>query len=137
MSGLASKVVILQPMYLPWAGFFDQIRLCDVFIHFDDVQMPQGRHFTSRVQIKTPQGQRWMSVPIIHSSRGLIRDVRMDESSGWRDIHLKTFSQYLAKDLFYAEAIQLLEEIYCFKTDKLADFNINAIEIIANYLGLD
>ena len=136
MNGSVSKIVILQPMYLPWAGFFDQIRLCDIFIHFDDVQFPQGRHFTSRVQVKIPQGQRWMTVPIVRSSRGLIKDVRMDESSGWQDLHLRTFSQYLDKTPFYAEAFQLLERIYCFDTDKLADFNINAIEMIADYLGL-
>jgi hypothetical protein len=136
MSAVASNIVILQPMYLPWAGFFDQIRLCDVFIHFDDVQLPQGRHFTSRVQIKTPQGQQWLTVPIVRSSRGLIKDVQMDESSGWRAHHLSTFSQYLAQTPFCREAVQILEGIYSYKSDKLAAFNINAVEMIADYLGL-
>ncbi len=131
------KVVILQPMYLPWAGFFDQIRLCDVFVHFDDVQLPQGRHFTNRIQIKTPQGQQWMTVPLVRSSRGLIKDVQMDESANWRNLHLKTFSQYLAATPFHVEAIRLLERVYSFNSEKLSDFNINAVETIASYLGLD
>lgn len=136
MTELLPTVVILQPMYLPWAGVFEQIRLCDVFVHLDDVQLPQGRHFTNRVQIKTPEGQKWMTVPLVHSSRGLIKDVQMDESSDWRNLHLRIFSQSLAKTPFCGEAIELLREIYAFRSDKLCDFNINAIEKIASFLKL-
>ena len=137
MSVGISNVVVLQPMYIPWAGFFDQIRLCDVFVHFDDVQLPQGRHFTNRVQVKTPQGQQWLTIPLVRSSRGAIKDVQMEESSNWRNTHLKTFSQYLAKSSYYLDAINLLEKVYSYKSDKLSDFNINAIELIAAYLGFE
>jgi hypothetical protein len=137
MSAGISNVVVLQPMYIPWAGAFDQVRLCDVFVHFDDVQLPQGRHFTNRVQVKTPQGQQWLTIPLVRSSRGVIKNVRMEESSNWRDTHLKTFSQYLARASFFQDAMELLERIYSFKSDKLSDFNINAIELIATYLGLE
>jgi len=135
MNTASKKIVVLQPMYLPWAGFFDQIRLCDVFVHFDDVQLPQGRHFTNRVQIKTSQGQKWLTVPIVHSSRGLIKDVQIDETSDWREVHLKTLSHNLSGAPYFADAIKLLDGIYSFASDKLAEFNVNAIEIIAHYLG--
>lgn len=135
MNTPSRKIVVLQPMYLPWAGFFDQIRLCDVFIHFDDVQLPQGRYFTSRVQIKTSQGQKWLTVPIVHSSRGLIKDVQIDEISDWRKAHFKTFSHNLSKAPYYEDAFTLLDGIYSFETNKLSQFNINAIETIAQYLG--
>jgi hypothetical protein len=137
MNAIPDKIVILQPQYLPWGGFFDQIRLCDIFVHFDDVQLPQGRHFTNRVQIKTSQGQKWLTVPIVHSSRGLIKDVQIDESSGWRELHFETFRHNLAKSPYYADVTKLLDNIYSFKTDKLSEFNINAIESITQYLGLN
>jgi hypothetical protein len=137
MNAASKKIVILQPQYLPWAGFFDQIRLCDIFVHLDDVQLPQGRHFTNRVQIKTAEGQQWLTMPIVHSSRSLIKDVQIDEMSGWRKTHLKTFSHNLAKAPYYADAIKLLDGIYSFATDKLAGFNINAIESITKYLGFN
>ena len=135
MNTPSRKIVVLQPMYLPWAGFFDQIRLCDVFVHFDDVQLPQGRHFTNRVQIKTSQGQRWLTVPIVRSSRGLITDVQIDEISDWRKVHFETFCHNLSKAAYYADAITLLDGIYSFPTNKLAEFNIHAIESIVQYLG--
>jgi hypothetical protein len=28
--------VVLQPAYLPWRGFFDQMRRADVFVYYDD-----------------------------------------------------------------------------------------------------
>ena len=44
------NLVVSQPMFLPWIGLFEQVRLADRFIHYDDVQLPQGRSFISRVK---------------------------------------------------------------------------------------
>ena len=49
-------------MYFPWCGLFDQIRMADVFVHYDDVQLSRG--FYNRVQVKTADGISWMSVPL-------------------------------------------------------------------------
>ena len=57
-------------MFLPWIGLFEQIRLADVFVHYDDVQMPRGRSFVQRVQIKTPRGQQWLSAQIDKKASG-------------------------------------------------------------------
>ena len=32
------NVVILQPSYIPWRGYFDQIRRADLFIFYNDLQ---------------------------------------------------------------------------------------------------
>ena len=53
---MARTLVVSQPMFLPWVGLFEQVRLADVFIHYDDVQLPQGGNFMSRVQLKTASG---------------------------------------------------------------------------------
>lgn len=55
------KVVISQPFYLPWPGLFNQIKMADIFIHYDDAQLPQGRSFCSRVQIRTKDKIGWLS----------------------------------------------------------------------------
>ena len=46
---MARTCVILQPSYLPWRGFFDQVRQADVFVHFDDVQYDK-RALSERVR---------------------------------------------------------------------------------------
>ena len=52
-------VVISQPMFFPWIGMFEQIKAADVFLHYDDVQMPQGRSFISRDVFRVWVGEDW------------------------------------------------------------------------------
>ena len=33
-----TTLVVLQPGYLPWLGYFDLLKKADVFVHYDDVQ---------------------------------------------------------------------------------------------------
>ena len=57
------KVVITQPMFFPWAGLLEQLRMADIIVYYDDVQFSKGS-FTNRVQIKTPFGKKWLTVPL-------------------------------------------------------------------------
>ena len=50
-------VVVLQPGYLPWLGFFDQLRRADVFVYYDDVQFDK-HGWRNRNRIKTANGTR-------------------------------------------------------------------------------
>ena len=36
-------VSIHQPNYIPWIGYFHKIASSDVFVVFDDVQLPRGK----------------------------------------------------------------------------------------------
>src|SRR5689334_2045707 len=85
------NVVVSQPMFLPWIGLFEQIRLADVFMHYDDVQFPQGRSFIPRVQIKAPSGQAWLTAPVDRSTSGrLISESEFVADPQWRARHLET-----------------------------------------------
>ena len=54
--------VISQSMYFPWIGLFDQIRLADEFIFYDDVQLTRG--FYNRVQVAQANGTKFITVPL-------------------------------------------------------------------------
>ena len=56
-------VVVLQPGYLPWLGFFDQFRRSDVFVYYDDVQYDK-HGWRNRNRIKTQAGPLWLTVPV-------------------------------------------------------------------------
>ena len=60
-------VVVSQSMYFPWCGLLDQIRQADVFVYYDDVQLVRG--FCNRVQVKTLQGYKWITVPLLRKSQ--------------------------------------------------------------------
>lgn len=129
------RVVISQPMFFPWVGLFEQVRLADIFVHYDDVQLPQGRSFIRRVQIKTPGGSAWLTVPVRKGAH-LIREARLDDSQDWRETHRKTLQHNYAKAPFVGEMLELVEDVYAQKTHSLCEMNIYAIEKIAAYFGL-
>ena len=80
--------VISQPMFFPWVGMLEQMRVADTYVHYDDVQFSKGS-FTNRVQIKTAQGIQWLSMPLRELSLGQeIRGVLVDDRQGWRRKHL-------------------------------------------------
>lgn len=60
---MTKRVMISQPMYFPWVGFIGQMNLCDLIIWLDDVQFSKGS-FTNRIQIKTPNGLKWLTIPL-------------------------------------------------------------------------
>ena len=125
-------------MYLPWRGIFEQIKLCDIFIFYDNVQLPQGRSFITRVQIKTEKGWEWLSIPIKRSGMGkqLIRDACFSDLQ-WKNKHLLKIREAYVKAPFFQEIYDtLVVPIYEYKTEYLNDFCINSIKMLSNYIGI-
>jgi len=123
-------------MFFPWPGVFEQIRLADIYIHYDDTQLPRGRSFMSRVQIKTPSGAQWLTAPIARNSDQRILDTEFDESVDWRSKHLRTLQVNYARASMGAQMLDLAQTVYRNPTRLLADFNIQGIETITGYFGL-
>lgn len=131
------KVVISQPMFLPWIGLFDQVRLADVFVHYDDVQRPQGRSFVNRVQIPGAGGSVWLTAPIDRERSGsLISQTVLVSDRAWRETHLETLRHLYARQPNFRPMFDLAREIYACPKDALAEFNIAALEHVAARLDL-
>ena len=62
-----TTVAILQPGFLPWLGFFDQMRRADHFVYYDDVQFDK-HGWRNRNRIKTANGVAWVTVQIGRAS---------------------------------------------------------------------
>jgi hypothetical protein len=130
-------LVVSQPMFLPWVGLFEQIRLSDVFVHYDDVQLPQGRSFMTRVQIKSASGISWLTAPIDHAKSGrMINEVVFCNDRDWRDRHLTTLRHAYGRAPHFRLMLGLAEDIYGCSSNKLSEFNIHAVERIAKWLDL-
>jgi len=129
------KIVISQPMFFPWMGIFEQLKLCDIFVHYDDVQLPLGRSFITRVQIKTSQGIQWLTVPVKKNGLQMIKDVEIDNSQLWREKHLKTIKHNYSKAPFFDEMFDLVNDIYSCTVNGLSDLNCLIIEKISDYFS--
>ena len=132
------NVVILQPSYIPWRGYFDQIRLADLFIFYDDVQYDK-HGWRNRNQIKTSQGKQWLTIPV--HSKGVtdgipIMDVQIDWSKPWAKKHLNALKIAYAKAPFFASYAPWLATVYERRDKFLADFTFDTTMELAGLLGI-
>jgi hypothetical protein len=129
------RVAILQSNYIPWKGYFDIIASVDEFILYDDMQFTKN-DWRNRNKIKTPNGLKWLSIPVGTDINRSIRQVILPENS-WRDKHLRAFKFNYGKAPNYDEIMSLLITIYQDKNLKyLSILNRNLIEVICKYLGI-
>lgn len=130
------NVVISQPMLFPWVGLFEQIRLADVFVHYDDVSFSKGS-FVNRVQIKTRQGPQWLTIPLQNHQLGTrIDELLADDSQDWRRQHLERLEQAYRDAPFVDEMLALVGNVYGNTTSRLVDLLIAGIEESCRYLGI-
>lgn len=129
------NVVISQSMYFPWVGLLEQVRLADIFVHYDDVQWTRG--FYNRVQLKTPRGQEWMTVPLREVHRGQrIDEVRIDERTDWRQQHRELLARHYQGAPFRDAMLQLADRVFAAPADSLADVSRQSMLALAEFFGL-
>lgn len=134
------NVVILQPSYIPWRGYFHQIAKADVFIFYDDVQYDK-RGWRNRNRIKTPDGVKWLTIPV--HSRGAqienipIHHIQICNDRPWKKDHWRTIEFAYGKAPYYAWVKDYLEAMYCREDVFLADFAIQTTMNCARLLGLE
>jgi hypothetical protein len=125
-------------MFIPWVGLLEQVRLADIFVHYDDVQLPQGRSFCSRVQLKTAAGVRWLTAPIDRKKSGrLLNETLLLAGNQWRAKHLATIRHAYARAPHFDEMWALVSDIYACPGNVLSEFNIRATEALSAWFGLD
>ncbi|MBP2655032.1 MAG: hypothetical protein H6Q73_2601 [Firmicutes bacterium] len=130
------RCAIMQPTYLPWAGYFNLISEVDKFVFLDDVQFDR-RSWQSRNRLWANGDVHWVTVPVKAGRRDqAISEIVIDDSQPWRDKHIKTMQHAYAKHPYRSE----LEAIFDIINDKrltlLADLNMAIVNIIALKLSL-
>ena len=128
-------VVISQPMYFPWVGMLEQMRLADVFVHLDDAQFSKGGFF-NRVQLKTAEGTPWFTVPLAENKLGqLLNEMRMAEHD-WRRKQLATLKQTYAAAPHVEEMLDLVESVFKNEHESLAALSAASVEMLAEFFEI-
>lgn len=128
-----------QPNYLPWLGFFDKIRRCDVFVIEDTVQF-EYHGFTNRNRFKTANGPTWLTIPVKHETRWqAIKDVEIvnDVKPHWARRHWGTLQTNYARAPHFTEFRDFFKSTYDTPWRRLVDLNLHLIQGIMGFLKID
>ncbi|MDH5675338.1 MAG: WbqC family protein [Myxococcales bacterium] len=137
MSDDEPVVGIHQPNFLPWLGYFAKIAASDLFVWLDDVQLPRGRSYVSRVRARVGGASRWLTLPVRRGDGGQrIADARVVDLPRARQKLLQTLRLHYGRAPHFESTMELLSPLSGSEDDRLCELNIRCNEAIAGALGL-
>jgi len=130
------NVVISQPMLFPWVGMLEQVRLADSYVHYSDVQFSKGS-FVNRVQIKTAQGIKWMTVPVGIKLGQRIDETRIDGSRDWRKSHLSVLADAYGTCPHFNDMMAIVRAVYDDTHADIGSLSEASLMAVCGYFGLE
>jgi hypothetical protein len=130
------RVAILQPGYLPWLGYFEQMAAADCFVALDDVQYTkQDWRNRNRIRTNHAEGWAWLTVPVeARTTRGKICDVRIQPVATWWPRHLRQLDQHYRTAPHYAAVRDSLQSVLSAPFELLADLDLALAAALAELL---
>ena len=138
-SGIKSmRVTILQPSYLPWLGFFEQMHRSDQFVLYDDVQFTR-RDWRNRNRIRVQEGSVWLTVPVIQKNKyeQSLLETKIDNSTSWKRKHLESIRCHYSKTPFFDLYFPWCEKTFNREWDFLLDLSLETIQYLKGELKIN
>ena len=132
-----NRVVALQPSYLPWIGYFEQMERADQFVFLDNVQFTR-RDWRNRNKIRTNEGWAWLTVPVQQKNRytQLLKETRIDNSTNWSKKHCETIRLNYSRAPFFEVYYPYFESIYGKQWEFLLDLCYGTTEYLKEVLNI-
>jgi hypothetical protein len=129
-------VVIHQPDFIPYLGFFHRLLYADIFIILDDVQfLRRGWHH--RDIIKTKDGRKWITLGIKKTDQDTkINEIYLNDEK-WKKQHLSIIEQNYKKASYFKEIFPFIENLYKQDYEKMIDMNLASIKILLELFDIN
>jgi hypothetical protein len=129
------SVAIVQSSYVPWKGYFDLIGRVDEFIIYDDVQYTR-RDWRNRNRLKTPDGVRWLTIPVRVKGRYHQRiDETLIDDPSWASRHWASLRTWYGRAPFFELYRPVLEDLYLGTNDlSLSRINRRFLQTLCDIL---
>jgi hypothetical protein len=132
------RCAIMQPSYLPWAGYFNLMAQVDFFVFLDDVQFCRTSwHQRNRI-LRNGQIE-FVTLPVQKSgTRKILTEVELEflDTSYFSLLKKKMHSAYCSRP-FYSEVAELIELAVPKESSTLSGFNVSLINYCADKAGLN
>lgn len=136
---MSKTVVIHQPDFVPYLGFFHRFLEADLYVVLDHVQFVNGtsRSWTHRDKIKTPQGEKWLTLSIKKAGRDTpINQIELADTVDWAGANLAQLEQNYRRAPYYDEVMPRVKALYEKPVRMLGDFNLRSIEMLMAMLDV-
>jgi hypothetical protein len=133
-------VAMMQPTFLPWAGYFGQIDAADRFVLLDDFQFRRrsfhhrNRLFVSRDRVG------WVTAPVEHLDqieRPSLNEVRPAFTGRGRQKLVRQLQTVYGSSDYLAMVLPVIEGAIERSWESLAEMNIVLIRELTRLIGLD
>jgi hypothetical protein len=131
MSLVVGSVYAGNLMYYSLIANSNQIIL-DVYENF------KKQSYRNRCVIASPNGPLKLIIPIIRSSKNIVKDVKIDNTQNWKNIHWKSLeSSYRSSPYFEFYEDEFYSLYFKNKNDFLFEFNNNINLAVLKCLGIE
>jgi hypothetical protein len=128
---------IMQPTYLPWAGYFNLVAKADIFVFLDDAQL-QKNSWHNRNRLLVNHVPHWITVPVKRNFLAQsIKETEIDSTQNWRVKQSKLLQQTYSKHPFAKDALSICSVIERSTIEHLAELNIFLIRWVLDQLDIE
>lgn len=129
-------IAIIQPNFLPWLGYFEQMARADLFVYLDDVQYTR-KDWRNRNRLKSPTGVKVVTVPVKkhEAFRTLINEIRIADQP-WRCKLLQQMESWYGDAKYWNKVFPLLQEVIEKDWEFMVDLNYALNKTIAGMLNI-
>jgi hypothetical protein len=134
---VSKTVVIHQPDFFPYLGFFHRFLQADLYVVLDHVQFVHhsSRSWTHRDKIKTRQGEKWLTASVAKAPRETsINRICLSTGTSWKQDNLDLLRENYRLAPFFGEIMPRVEEVYGRNFEALVDFNLSSIALLSDLL---
>ncbi len=129
------RVAGLQPGYIPWLGFFDQMRRVDAFIIADEMPYSSSG-WAHRNRVRGPHGPFWLTLPGRPHRGHRIMDVPLDPQVPWAEEHLRKLRHFYGRSPHAPDLLEGLDAALDRGARTLVDASLPALRFMAARFGL-
>lgn len=133
-------VVIHQPDFMPYLGFFHRLLLADIYVVLETAQYVNGSSHTwmNRDKIKTEKGEQWITVCVQKAPRETpINEILLVEDGKWKKNNLGLLHQNYRKAPFYREIMPYVEALYSSEDTHFWKFSFDSIKMLMELFGIE
>ncbi len=130
--------ILLSTAYFPPACYFSLAAGSDE-VRIEKWENYHKQTFRNRCTILGANGPLDITVPVLRGSfhKTPIRDLKIDESRRWRDLHLRGILSAYATAPYFEFYFETIKDVITGKHSYLLDLNMEALEKMLDIIGID